>query len=139
MPKKLLFASILLLLAIVGVVGQPEAQPASIGLTLADIESLANNESDTEKGDDDTPPSGSENYVPDRSLSVTMKEVRIVCTSDSTITIEGKTYHGEFLKGHTYRVFLKVFRCDIRRPGAWCDKSKAVDRISTIQDLEQGA
>lgn len=120
MPKKFLNLVTLLLLVVAGVVGQSEAQPSSKDLTLADIDSFANTESNTEQGNTGTTPSDPWNYISDRYLTARVESIIQICTSDASITVRGKTYYGDFCKGHTYAVTIYIYGCDGKQEGCWC-------------------
>jgi len=138
MPKRFLNLVTLLLLVVAGVVGQSEARPSSNDLTLADLYSFANTESNTEQGNTGTTPSDPWNYISDRYLTVSAEYLTQVCTSDSYITVRERTYYGDYRKGHTYGVTIYIYRCGGKQEGCWCPQ-KDREELIEAKDLEKGA
>jgi len=143
MPKKFLNLVTLLLLMVAGVVGQSEAQPSSNGLTLADLESFANTESNIESNTEKEyvwgQPSNPWDYVPNRFLTCETKSYTVESTSDYQISIEGVIYSGDFIhKGHKYNVIVEICNCNGKQDGSWCDQRRVGARVISVIDPEQG-
>lgn len=139
MLNKFLKLTTLLLLVVAGVIGQSEKKPSSSDITLADINSFADTESNTEQGNNgDRPPEWWE-YVPDRYIHCTTQTHKQVSTTDYSITIDGKEYKGDFIrKSHSYQIVVAVTNCDKVQEGSWCDQRRVGAKVTSITDVETG-